>query len=163
MLLLEFADAIALGLGQLFLFSLLIQRVGRQAVGVELCVLSILVLGEDFEPLGARRRFLLELKLFLGALGLLCGQSLVDLGLSLGEEGLFVSELPNRWLVLLPVLEFDSKEGQHVISDFVTQLEHLLGTFVRPAFDLVSELGEGVHDGSDRIFDAFRSRLTSVS
>lgn len=124
-----------------------------QTIGVELRVLAVLVLREHFEPFRAWRRFLLQFELLLGAFGLFSCASFLQLGFTLSQNRIFVGKLPNRWLVLLPVLQLDAQVGQHVVSDFIAELEHDFGTLVGPALNLVSEVREGIHDRRDGVLN----------
>ena len=83
--LLEFTNAVSLCLRKLLFFALLVDRVGGQARFIELSVNAILVLREDFEPVGTRSRLLFEFKLLLRAFGLFRSICLIQFLLSLGQ------------------------------------------------------------------------------
>ena len=141
LLLLQLADSVTLSITQLLRLSLLVNVVSRQSFIVELGVDSVLVLREDFEPLGAWSRLFLQLKLGFEALGLLRFSDLVKLGLAFSKQLVLVGELPDRWLVLLLVLNLDAEVWQYIVSDFVASVEHRFRAILRFDLDLVSKVG----------------------
>lgn len=111
-----------------------------QAIVVELDILSIFMLRENLKPFRARRRFFLEFKLLFLAFLVLFHLDFVQFCLAFSQKLFFIRELPDRRLVLLAVLQLNTKEGQYIVANLVTELEHDFVAFWRTSFDLVPKV-----------------------